>query len=154
MQTFLPYPDFVQCAKVLDGKRLRKQIVECYQILNTLNAIARNLKVTWMNHPAVRMWEGYEFALIDYSVTMRMESLNRGYTSRISFPVPTSYNKPKWLGNKFLHLSHQANLIRKNEEYYKPFFGNVSPEKGYWWPIITGPNSKKHTEMWENKCLN
>ena len=37
MQTFLPYSDFQKCAEVLDGKRLRKQIVECEQILNCLS---------------------------------------------------------------------------------------------------------------------
>ena len=31
MQTFLPYADFVECARVLDDKRLNKQIVEAEQ---------------------------------------------------------------------------------------------------------------------------
>jgi len=33
MQTFLPYKDYVQCAEILDNKRLNKQILESYQIL-------------------------------------------------------------------------------------------------------------------------
>lgn len=36
MQTFLPYKDFAECARVLDDKRLGKQRVECLQILNAL----------------------------------------------------------------------------------------------------------------------
>jgi len=36
MQTFLPYPDFVQTSKVLDNKRLGKQRVEALQILQVL----------------------------------------------------------------------------------------------------------------------
>lgn len=32
MQTFLPTPDFLETAKILDNKRLNKQIVEAYQI--------------------------------------------------------------------------------------------------------------------------
>ena len=34
MQTFLPYADFAQSAKVLDMKRLGKQRVEVLQLLN------------------------------------------------------------------------------------------------------------------------
>ena len=36
MQTFLPYPSFSQCAKVLDNKRVQKQLLECTQILDIL----------------------------------------------------------------------------------------------------------------------
>jgi Pyrimidine dimer DNA glycosylase len=36
MQTFLPYPDFVACARVLDSRRLGKQRVEALQILRAL----------------------------------------------------------------------------------------------------------------------
>ena len=36
MQTFLPYPSFDASAKVLDYRRLGKQRVEAYQILNTI----------------------------------------------------------------------------------------------------------------------
>jgi hypothetical protein len=36
MQTFLPYADFAECARVLDDKRLGKQRVECLQILKAL----------------------------------------------------------------------------------------------------------------------
>jgi len=34
MQTFLPYPDFLQSLQSLDNKRLGKQRVETFQILN------------------------------------------------------------------------------------------------------------------------
>lgn len=48
MQTFLPYSDFALCAKVLDNKRLGKQIVECRQIMQCL----LGLREGWRNHPA------------------------------------------------------------------------------------------------------
>ena len=38
MQTFLPYKNFYECAKVLDQKRLGKQRVEVLQLLNSINA--------------------------------------------------------------------------------------------------------------------
>jgi hypothetical protein len=39
MQTFMPYSDFEKTARCLDNKRLGKQRVEAWQILNTLNKI-------------------------------------------------------------------------------------------------------------------
>ena len=74
MQTFLPYSDFVNISKVLDYKRLGKQRVEARQILNTiLNGGG------WSNHPAIKMWRGYENALILYSNIMIKEWILRGY---------------------------------------------------------------------------
>lgn len=34
MQTFMPYPDFVKCSKILDYRRLNKQILESDQIID------------------------------------------------------------------------------------------------------------------------
>lgn len=152
MNTFLPYPDFSRCASVLDGKRLRKQIVEGAQILTTLRLPA-GTKAAWVNHPAVAMWRGYEWALVSYLSFVQSESRQRGYTSNITFAIDTSrgWGKlPPWLGHPLLHLSHKANLLRKDPEHYRPHFGvDIEPAQGYWWPIICGPNSKKHTEFWE-----
>ncbi len=36
MQTFLPYPDFKESFRALDSKRLGKQRVEAFQILNAI----------------------------------------------------------------------------------------------------------------------
>jgi len=59
MQTFLPYADFELSAKVLDYKRLNSQRREARSIFNILQKlkINPNVKIGWMNHPAVRMWE-------------------------------------------------------------------------------------------------
>jgi len=58
MQTFMPYgSQYDQTAKCLDVKRLGKQRVETYQILKALLGESKG----WRNHPATRMWEGYEF---------------------------------------------------------------------------------------------
>ena len=152
MQTFLPYPDFKQCAQVLDGKRLGKQIVESFQILKCLS-YPEGTKMAWINHPAVKMWRGYAPALIMYTREIRKEALRRGYNSKFEFLEQESFDMPPWMGHKLLHLSQQANLVRKNAEFYGPKFPGVEPAEGYWWPIVCGPNSKKHTAEWEAKCL-
>lgn len=69
MQTFLPYPDFAESARVLDDGRLGKQRVEAYQIVRTLDEVTRG----WRHHPVVKMWRGHADALIDYGLAMCIE---------------------------------------------------------------------------------
>ncbi len=57
MQTFLPSANPVTSARLLDSKRLNKQILECYQILNVLSGKSKG--GGWRNHPAVLMWKRY-----------------------------------------------------------------------------------------------
>ena len=59
VNTFLPYPDFVKSAKILDYKRLGKQRVEAWQILRALRGETKG----WRNHPATNLWRGHEKAL-------------------------------------------------------------------------------------------
>ena len=40
---------------------------------------------------------------------------------------------PHWLGEDQFHLSHRANLLRKNNEYYKKYEWNVDSASGYIW---------------------
>ena len=63
MQTFLPFMDIEKSAKCLDTKRLGKQRVEALQIFECLMV----KETRWKNHPAVKMWKGYEgFLLYEY----------------------------------------------------------------------------------------
>ena len=55
-------------------KRLGKQRVETLQILQTLTYGSK-----WRNHPAVKMWDGYIPALVEYGVAICEEWLARGY---------------------------------------------------------------------------
>jgi hypothetical protein len=64
MQTFLPYANVKKSVKCLDSKRLGKQRVEAFQILNIL--LNRTKTSGWRNHPAVKMWKGHENALKVY----------------------------------------------------------------------------------------
>ena len=64
MQTFLPYPGFLASAGALDQKRLGKQRVETVQVLRGLTVPTYG----WRHHPAVKMWIGYEEALVRYGL--------------------------------------------------------------------------------------
>lgn len=152
-------------AKVLDNKRLGKERVEVLQILRTLKTgpkVCRICKYSmnyhcsdckgdpkntpWYNHPAVRMWRGYETALMEYLHAMCYEwVINRGYKDtcwvkaiEVGFRPPNVGVKtkmPPWLGNDLFHLSHQSNLLRKNKDHYKKFFFGIPDNFSYVWPV-------------------
>ena len=141
MQTFLPYGDPAKCAKVLDTKRLGKQRVETVQIVNSLVGI----KAGWANHPAVKMWRGYEPYLVKkYLHAMLKEWNQRGYNSPkciqhlVKFLKMSEIDKvpvePPWFSEE-LFISHQSNLIRKLPDHYKKFFPNVPDNIEYVWPV-------------------
>lgn len=144
MQTFLPYRSFTKTASVLDYRRLGKQRVEAWQILNVLLKKGVQDKVAWSNHPAVLMWENHEMALCIYGAEICKEWIRRGYKdtmlprfSRLFEQLYyKDYNKklPSWLGNIKFHKSHKSNLLRKDKEHYKKFKWNVSDNLEYVWP--------------------
>ena len=124
MQTFLPVPGFLETAKILDNKRLNKQIVEAYQIFSG--------RVPTKNHPACLMWEGYEYDLRKYIATLSSEyymrfgklHATREWLNGVRLYSFESTEKPFWLGDNLFHLSQRVNLLRKDFDYYhtKKFF--------------------------------
>lgn len=132
MQTFLPYPDFKKTAKVLDYRRLGKQRVEAVQIQKALKVEDYG----WKNHPIVKMWMGYENALMEYKNIMINEWISRGFNNNMGLDTnigPSIY--PKWLGNEELHASHRSNLLKKDYEYYSQFGWKEEPGMDYIWII-------------------
>jgi hypothetical protein len=140
MQTFLPYSDFRESARVLDQKRLGKQRVETLQIMQAL-VEGRG----YVNHPAVHMWAGYERALLHYQEVFFFEwAARRGYrdtcleqTEHLYISLNRRRDRlvaPPWLGNDRFHLGHQSNLVRKKPEHYGPLFPGVPDDIEYWWP--------------------
>lgn len=138
MQTFLPYADFDQSARVLDNKRLGKQRVEAYQILKALTEPTYG----WKNHPAVKMWKGYEQALAKYGESMCREWISRGYNdtllNRIFTPITSQVREvilPPWIGDQSFHEAHQSNLLRKSKDHYSKFNWSVGDDLPYIWPL-------------------
>lgn len=139
VQTFLPYPDFRASARALDVRRLGKQRVEAMQVLNALGRTSGG----WINHPAVKMWRGYEDALRLYTCVMCDEWRRLGFADTVrekvlagcDLPVPEDVRYPPWLGDPALHRSHQSNLIRKDAAFYGPRFPGVPDDLPYHWPV-------------------
>lgn len=139
MQTFLPFKSFIQTAQCLSRQHLGKQRVEVLQILNTLTGKSNG----WSNHPAVKMWRGYEASLCHYGIMICDEWIRRGYkdTCRTKLreieneinPTLQVTNTPMWLQDEFC-LSHQSNLVRKNPDHYCKYFPDVPDNLPYIWP--------------------
>lgn len=136
MQTFLPVPDFINSAYVLDRSRLGKQRVETKQIINALEGNSTG----WVNHPAVRMWRGYEPALALYGVVMCAMWAERGYVDNLlpffALRLREEAPMPPWFGDPEFHRSHQSNLVRKMPEHYGPIFPGVPDDLPYVWPTL------------------
>ena len=130
MQTFLPYPNFKKSAEILDYRRLGKQRVEALQILKAV----QNENYGWKSHPIVKMWKGFESALIEYKNTMIHEWISRGYNNNMMLDaVSEQIVYPPWLGIKEFHASHRSNLLNKDLEYYSQFNWKEKPGMDYIW---------------------
>ena len=113
MQTFLPLPSMGDSVRCLDDKRLGKQRVEAFQILKALRG-EYSKTGAWENHPATKMWRGYENALGFYKDLCIEEWMRRGFNNTMELnPLPTRIMYPWWLGDNDFHASHRSNLLRK-----------------------------------------
>lgn len=149
MQTFLPYPDFRASALVLDRRRLGKQRVEALQVLRGLTVPGYG----WRRHPAVRMWAGYEEALVRYGLEVcavwceqgRQDScattlladfaaFRPGVRTRDQARLAAAGELPPWLGDDAFHRSHRSALLRKDPDVYAPCFPGDPDDLPYVWP--------------------
>jgi len=141
VQTFLPYREFTASVESLDDKRLGKQRVEAFQILQAIT----DPTYGWQHHPAVNMWRGHDQALALYGVAACMAWIDRGKQDSMLhrfIPYLTSsvseLDYPRWLGLVPFHRSHQSNLVRKDAQHYGPQFPDVPNDCAYWWPTDHG----------------
>ncbi len=132
MQTFLPYPSMGKSVRSLDYRRLGKQRVEAFQILNALAGKSKG----WTNHPATRMWRGYEAALGWYKDLCIEEWIRRGYKNTMKMEEShRAIVMPEWLGREDIHASHRSNLLRKDPDFYGVLGWDEPHDLEYVWPV-------------------
>lgn len=133
MQVFLPEANFAKCAKVLDTKRLVKQLLEGRQIMNVL--AGESTTKGWHNHPAVKMFTGYEKTLYQYLKAIRDEMQSRNYKWENNWSVIQDlYDRhfaddpqaaPHWMvdNEEFARVltTHRGRLWEKNPEHYAQY---------------------------------
>ncbi|MFD6181795.1 MSMEG_6728 family protein [Streptomyces goshikiensis] len=136
-------------AAVLDVRRLGKQRVEAVQVLRGLVVPGYG----WRRHPAVRMWAGYEEALVRYrleicgvwtdegradtcavTLTQDFEASRAGGAPRTQEQLAADGDLPPWLGVPDFHRSHQSALVRKDPACYRERFPGVPDDLPYVWP--------------------
>lgn len=139
MQTFLPVSDYLQSMRCLDKSRLGNQV---WREGITL------IRGGWKNHPASKMWRGYEYHLGLYLLAGLEVLKERGkeypqVKEKVLIEMDKHKNTgvPSWFGDEKLHSSHRRALLFKNYEWYKQFnwkeLPDVPNEKGklnYFWP--------------------
>ena len=146
MQTFLPSASFARSAAALDTKRLGKQRVEALQIHRALTRATYG----WQHHPAVKMWRGYEEALVAYGVAICDEWRRRGHADTVRDTLITEFGReprtqaelravgllPPWLGRRTFHRWHRSKLVGKDPAWYGPRFPGVPSDLPDAWPRV------------------
>ena len=144
MQTFLVPPS------TLDTARLRKQTVECKQIV-----IALTEGTGWVHHPATKMWTNHVAALCNYAIECVDEyNVMRGYESTLRDYFTASYwdaqgsdslscDEPWWWGHERLVETHESNLIRKLPTFYRGKYESAREGLPYLWPTWDVPGEFK-----------
>ena len=147
MQTFLPYNNYYQSAKVLDQKRLGKQRVEVLQLLNSIKASKEDKPYRgWKNHPCRNMWyqkgkHDYSNALVTYGQAVCKAWKERGYKDTCYEKISAHYDHsaklvfPPRLGNHKFHESHRSMLTQKDSSWYKKLWPSTPDNLEYYWPV-------------------
>ena len=108
----------------------------------------------WRHHPAVRMWAGYEEALVRYGLEicrawsgtgrrdtcagLLVAELDRArgvVAPRTQWELAAAGALPPWLGDPAFHRSHRSALVRKDPRHYRPLFPGVPDDLPYVWPV-------------------
>ncbi|CAO3593840.1 unnamed protein product [Absidia cylindrospora] len=145
VNNFLISQIFSDTAKILDNKRLGKQRVETFQIINILDKKIKKgnkkKRIGFVNHPAVKAWDGHSDALKLYCNAMLEEWERRGFKNNMAYydVADAAHVKlPAWVYNEKIHMSHKARLVQKDGSHYGPLFpevvGTEYMRRGYIWP--------------------
>ncbi|MBR6517057.1 MAG: hypothetical protein IKT40_09510 [Bacilli bacterium] len=114
MQMFI-IGSVLETAKILDKKRLNKQIVECYQILNALNGSTK----AWRNHPCTIQYQEHIEYIKNYILCLESYKNN-------DLILASKYNdiceklKPSFHNIEYFNQMKRR-LYTKNKEHYSQF---------------------------------
>lgn len=158
MQTFLPYPDFYRSAQCLDWKyshnRLNNQINEGIIIAQSLLGLLPEGK-GYEKHPAVKMWRGYEFQLLEYvgacigewtkrqGVYKNEDQRYKYFVVLIDMTMDYPQDLPPWISDEKFHSAHRSILLAKLPSWYSQFGWTEQPAQRdpitnrwpYIWPV-------------------
>lgn len=147
MNTWLPYPDYLESARVLDPATL---VDQPNQVLAILDVIHESDTSIYRGAPdqVVNMWRDHEAQLCEYGLTMVEQCLqgpseftnlarvkeNLEWHLDCATSGEYSMDKPKWFGDLDFHDSHKAALLRTMPEFYRDKF-DVDRTLPLIWPV-------------------
>jgi hypothetical protein len=102
----------LETARTLDSKRLRKQIIECGQILDVLNGAK-----AWSNHPCVLQYREHKVWLQYYKRCLECYSQGFDYTPMWYSEHSFVYQPP--FHTKEYYDQMKRRLYTKDKEHYK-----------------------------------
>lgn len=115
MQVFVPYKSPFRTAVCLDGKRLRKQIIESRQIIAAIEGTGKG----WINHPVTHMYAKHTQWLRLY--TECLEAYASGDTAKaVELSVRSMNFRPEWMDER-LCIQYRRRLYTKNPMHYAQF---------------------------------
>ena len=141
MQVFVPYPSPIDVAKCLDPKRLRKQVIECDQILKAIYGESD----AWKNHPVVKMYRPYIQFLAAYSDTLWAFQNGCDYWVQGLSELADAH-RPPFLTESFCD-QHKRRLYTKAPELYPQFAEYGTSEENWYFvdgEIVKYVNGKKN----------
>ena len=130
MQVFVPYPSPIDVAKCLDKLRLRKQIIECRQIMAAIEGQTK----AWVNHPVVKMYEKHWMWLSCYTLCLQYYEIGDEDAAQHENVCAFPY-RPSFLTKDFCD-QHKRRLYTKAPELYPQFAEYGTSDEN--WYVIDG----------------
>ena len=140
MQVFVPYPSPIDVAECLDKKRLRKQVIECHQILCAIE----DSSSAWFNHPVVKMYSMAYSWLHDYTLALEYYLCGNKYMAEFWSELADAC-RPEFLTDDLCD-QHKRRLYTKATILYPQFASyGKSDENWYYvgWKMLKYINGKQ-----------
>ena len=147
--TYLPYPCYARTSECLHNEELWHTRVAALTILEVLLELPTTFptpKAGLQEHPCVRMWRGYEHALVNYAFICNLEWKLRGHEETLTDKIatlqkciPTKYEVPWWKFIDSITHSHRKALLRNRRSHYRLYFTEDKESKIasgiLFWPV-------------------
>lgn len=130
MQVFVPFPSPIDVARCLDERRLRKQIIECNQILKAI----RGESEAWKNHPVTRMYQPYLMWLHYYTLCLEDYLAEDYFLAELDSKYSIEY-RPPFLTQDFCD-QHKRRLYTKAPNLYPQFAPYGTSDEN--WYVVDG----------------
>lgn len=151
INTWLPFPSFQDSTSCLSNEHLELQRLNILEIMEEFHSIPEEDSQLpgdydthdLDGHPVLDMWKGYEIQLTELGLMTCDEwSKRHNMTDPIYQRIlnhqgwatteDADFSLPNWFGEIDFHLSHQAELLRRDHDHYVEHFLRDGDRKLIW----------------------